>query len=364
MVGVLASNPATWIVEPTNAASGADGYEARKLLRTTDTTTHYGTNDANDMFQDIATDMMTTNGGLVYIRNGVYKINGAGTGNIWGWVDWPPDDTDGLTYQIRLVGETRDSVIIKDVAGTGVDDILFTFHGNGVVENITFDGDNLAASGMNLLQFHNSDNPYEAGLIVNNCRFRKHTGIGFLTDKAKYIELYNSYFELPDTNADQCAVGQSVGWCHIANNTFERLTGSGSLDGSSLTSGCMMNANIHDNVIKREAGHTIMAISLEPFDSNPDYENVSIHDNNCDNGAIRFGGLGAWGTTYNQVHVYNNIIHGADVSVIGPTSGSTNTQIKNCSVTRNKIIDPYYSGISVANTNAGEIIVKRNEIYN
>jgi len=362
MVGVLASNLATWIVEPTNSATGADGYEARKLLRTTDTTTHYGSTAAKQLFQDIATDMMTTNGGRVFIRNGTYGIGGAASGNIWGWVDWPPDDTDGLDYQIHLYGETRDGVIIKDTGGTGVDDILFTFHGHGVVENITFDGNNASASGMNLLQFHNGGNPYAAGLIVNNCRFRKHTGIGFLSDKAKYIELYKSYFELPNTNADQCAIGQSEGWCHVANNTFERLTGSGSLDGSNLTSGCMMNGNIHDNVIKRENGHYFAAISLEPFDTNPDYYNINIYNNNIDNGSISFGGLGTWSTTYWNVHVYNNTVQGAQIQALGPESGVTD-QIKKCSITGNKITDSYYGAIAVSQT-AGQVIIKDNEITN
>src|SRR6476659_8228106 len=129
MVGVLASNLATWIVEPTNALSGADGYEARKLLRTTDTTTHYANTNAKQLFQDIATDMTTTNGGLVYIRNGVYGINGGATGHIWGLVDWPPnDDGIGSNFLIRLQGETRDGVIIKNTYSGANDDILFTMH--------------------------------------------------------------------------------------------------------------------------------------------------------------------------------------------------------------------------------------------
>jgi hypothetical protein len=362
MVGVLASNPATWIVEPTNANSGADGYEARKLFRTTDTTTHYASTAAKQLFQDIATDMMTTKGGLVVLRNGIYGINGPASGNIWGWVDWPPDDTDGLDYQIVLRGETRDGVIIKDIGGTGADDILFTAHGNFSIENVTFDGDNLAANGMNLLQFHNGDNPYEAGIRVRNCRFRKHTSIGFLTDKAKYVELFDSYFELPNTNGDQAAIGQSEGWCHIAGNTFERLTGSGELDGSSLTSGCMMNGNIHDNIIKREPGHIVMGISLEPFDTNPDYLDINIHNNQILNGAIRIGGLGTWSTLYHNIHVYNNTLHGADVSMFGPESGITD-QIMNNSITGNKILDPYYEGILVSAT-SGQVIVKNNEITN
>src|SRR6185503_19880201 len=129
MVGVLASNLATWIVEPTNATSGADGYEARKLYRTTDTTTHYASTGAKQLFQDIAIDLESTNGGLVYIRNVVYVIDGSATGHVWGMIDFPNDDTHtGDDFKIKLVGETRDGVIIKKSITTGVDDILFTFH--------------------------------------------------------------------------------------------------------------------------------------------------------------------------------------------------------------------------------------------
>jgi hypothetical protein len=362
-MGILANQLPTWIVEPTNSATGADGYEARKIRRTTDTTTHYGSTAAKQLFQDIATDMMSTKGGKVVIKNGTYIINGAASGNIWGFIDFPPDDTDGLDYQIVLEGESRDGTIIKNSSTTAVDDILFTFHGHGVLKNLTFDGDSLSTSGLNLLQFHNSDNPYDAGFIVENCRFRKHTGIGLLTDNARYVELINNYFELPEKIGDQAAIGQSEGYCKIYGNVFERLTGSGELDGSSLTSGCMQNGIICNNIIKREPGHIVHGISLEPFDSNPDYDNVVIHNNIVQHGQIKFGGLGAWGTTFRNIHIRNNDIYGAGAGFLGPTSGDTSTQIMDCSITDNKMYYPYYSGLHLA-VSAGQVIVARNEIVN
>ena len=118
----------------------------------------------------------------------------------------------------------------------------------------------------------------------------------------------------------------------------------------------------HDNVIKRENGHYFAAISLEPFDANPDYYNINIYNNNIDNGSISFGGLGTWSTTYWNVHVYNNTVQGAQIQVLGPESGVTD-QIKKCSVTGNKITDSYYGAIAVSET-AGQVIIKNNEITN
>ena len=359
---VVAQELSKWIVEPTNELSGASGYDARKRHRTTDSTTHYGATEANDMFQAISDDIDGLNGGLVYIKNGVYPIDSGGAGHVWGQVDWPAnDDGVGSDYFIHLLGETRDGVIIKNANSSAVDEILFTMHANCLVENMCFDGDDVSDDNMNLLQFHNSGNPYTAGMTVRNCRFRKHTGIGVLTDNARYVELIGNYFELPSHTSDQAAIGQSEGYCHVYGNTFERLSGALELDGSSLTSGCMENAVISNNVIRREPSHYFAGISLEPFDSNPDYHNILISNNNIQNGVISVGGLGTWGTLFHNVHVVGNSITGAHIQYLGPESGVTD-QVKDCSIRNNILYDPYYAGISITAT-AGRLVVSKNEIH-
>ena len=94
---VLAGSLPTYICEPTNAWAGTQGYEARKIYRSTDTITHYSS--AATMFQTIANDLALSPGigGRVELKNGLYIIN-TDPGSTF-MIDWSSDAYGGSRYK-------------------------------------------------------------------------------------------------------------------------------------------------------------------------------------------------------------------------------------------------------------------------
>jgi hypothetical protein len=74
-------------------------------------------------------------GGVFYLKNGTYLLDGTDGIQI-------SDTTDDDNVSLRLIGETRDNVILKAGGITGTDRILQPFCSLGV-ENITFNGNGI-----------------------------------------------------------------------------------------------------------------------------------------------------------------------------------------------------------------------------
>ena len=345
-----ARNLPTWICEPTNEWAGTSGYEARKIYRDTEVVTHYS--DAAVMFQAIGDDLGLSPaiGGRIELKNGLYLINS----NVGGtYIVDMSSNAYGAAVQIDMVGENRDNVIIRNnVVSEG--DKMIGFLCNAKVENITFDGNALGTDIDNVIVTGTG-----RSAVANNCKFIKHTGMGFQTFDTDYSTVTNCLFENTSTGADdQCALA-SLKAEHVSGNTFDKTVGEPT--GSCLTHGAGANIDVSNNIIKRVLGSPIHGISVEPYSNN--YENINIHDNVLVNARITIGGSGAFTPTYRRVSIQNNILYGDTIRILGPTSGDYSTQMKDIHVQGNMLFDCYNIGIEVRNT-AGFTTVRNNVIKN
>jgi len=343
----------TYILEPTNQWAGTSGYEARKIYRDAETITHYSS--AATMFQAIGDDLGTapSTGGRIECKNGLYVIDtDIGAGNYH--VKFS-NNTDGAGIHIDLIGETRNNTIIRNSVSSGSLNRMFGFNCNTNLENITFDVNGVGTETACVVV--ESDATGKIGARVNNCKFMKHTGMGFQTYKTDWAIVTNNRFENTGTAADdQCALV-----CHeygmITNNMFDKTVGEPI--GSCLTFGECNNAVIANNVIVRPS-NCYNGISLEAFG---DYHDVNVCNNVLTNGNILIGATGTWAYTFKRININNNTLNGGDIQILGPDSGSHTTQMKDINVEGNWVQDAQEGGIRVFDA-AGPTVIRNNFIRN
>jgi len=172
-----AKNEATFIVEPLGSnLDSPTSYQLRKRFQATDTTTNYSTANVSKMFDDIMDQMSrptasnsSMKGGLLFLKNGTYTLNSVGI--VAG------DTTDGANVHVRIMGESRNSTIIK--SGSGFPQLLYQVCDLDV-ENITFDGNSVATiSGIS----EDSSIVPSKKLKVTNCKFTNIEGFDIILGK-------------------------------------------------------------------------------------------------------------------------------------------------------------------------------------
>jgi hypothetical protein len=359
MAGTEAKDLGNFIVEPlgTNINSPTS-FIVRKKFQDVETTTTYSTSQVSTMFNDImleatrptAHGSSNMKGGGVYLKNGTYLLDGTDGIQI-------SDTTDDDNVSLRLIGESRDNVILKAGGITGTDRILQPFCSLGV-ENITFNGNSIT----DVYGIEPSASGTSSKIIkVKDCRFTNIEGFDILIGhNCTGVDVSECIFE-NHQNAEDNVAFECTGWARIYDNYFDRTAGT--TTGSSLTSGTAFNVDIHDNIIKRVAGNIVHGISIETFDVNDNYENVFIHNNLVINGTIAYGSVGAYNRTIKNLVIDSNVLYGGDIRILGPDSGSFSTQVKEFNIENNKIYNPYYRGILVQKT-AGIGFVRNNTVYN
>jgi hypothetical protein len=357
VTGTEARDLATFIVEPVGTnINSPTSFIARKKFQDVETTTSYSTSQVSTMFNDIMDQMSrptasgsNMKGGLLYLKNGTYLLDSAGIPI--------SDTTDDDNVSVRIVGESRDTAILKPDTDLVNDDILEPFC-TFDLENITINGNSVAT--VNAL--HPKDTSTGSKILtVKNCRFTNNEGYDILVGHNQLgIDVSDCIFENHQMSEDNLAF-ECTGWARIHDNYFDRTTGT--LTGATLTSGSVFNCEIYNNYIVRTAGNILNGISIEAYDVNPNNANVYIHDNLLINATIAIGSFTAYNTTFRNIVIDSNVLYGAGIMIFGPTSGSYSTQMKEFNIENNKIYNPYSRGILVWNT-AGIGFVRNNTIYN
>jgi hypothetical protein len=182
-----------------------------------------------------------------------------------------------------------------------------------------------------------------------------------LGNSTKGLWVHHNWFELPGGTFDQMAF-ESTDYADVHDNFFDRTVASvaGGTDGSSLTSGEATHAFIHHNIIRRLAASTGYAISLEAWGN---YSDCHVSSNDISGGVIVVGPGGPWDAdyTFRQISVFDNDINDGGIAVQGRPSGGFTNSMKGIVVENNRVRNSWTYGIYLDKI-ADRLIVRNNTI--
>jgi hypothetical protein len=347
---VEAKDIATFIIEPTGADIYAPtGFLVRKRFHDIETTTTYTSSQGQTLFQAISDSGFCTGasaqGCRIYLKNGLYSIGnelakGSGTGNL---IELSTT-TDGSHVNVYLEGETRDGVIIRNTNTTMESTRIFLVRCNFDVRNLTMDGANSRVnSTFTSLIDHFGQSSGTPTLSVRDCRLMRANGSSVRTAGPWYAMIVeNCIVEKPCEFHDQIDIGCS-GYTQIRNNFCDRTNGTYTGSASTITAGGGGRIIVDGNIIKRNVGQTVFAISLEGSFGSFDF--CTISNNMIENGRIWIGDIGSWSNTIKNVSVTGNKLYQGSIYVQGPTSGTYTDIVKGVMDENNQLFDSWEAGI-------------------
>jgi hypothetical protein len=302
------------------------------------------------LFNSVFTALNST-GGLVFVKNGVYLMDGlTSTINI-GNASFP-------RAFIKFIGESLQGTVLKATGTAWPSQAILSPQSDCFIQNMTLDGNNGTAH-------------YEIAcgqpiyLDVDRVRLLGANGINLWTGIGILGQRFtNLWF---DTNgsltADTLATGGNPNYTIVDNCYFD----TGFYGPSSGGGANSANLSFTNNIVKmpttasgrNDGGY---AMSLE-VDQSTGYNNVLIANNKIINGSIALGLNTTWpvGAVMTNVNVVNNVIDGAGIRVLGPPTGSYTGKINGFNISNNILSNCGLFGIDVEHAD-GPVTIHNNQI--